>query len=220
MLSDNQHSLPVAIEALANSMGSVTVRNTSFFGNVSTGNQAVHIGNSQGSILVQDSIFAENGSFAGVSPAEVANFGTSGSLCTEVINVTVRQNNSSSPAMEVRNASCQSLLANDIFWGNNGGNIAVVFAAMTGVVNSDFEDLGEVSGTASSGLISLDPQFNSEGGLRDASPLRDAGIDGVPVFSLGAYDVIGNPREFGNAPDIGAFEIQEFIFANSFEPTN
>ncbi len=52
--------------------------------------------------------------------------------------------------------------------------------------------------------------------LQAGSPARDAGT-ASPPGGLGLFDLDGNPRTFGPAPDIGAFEIGDGIFKDGFD---
>jgi hypothetical protein len=217
MVNSNQQSIPVSIGGLAGSTGNVSIYNVIFEGNGSSTNEAIFLSAIGGFIRVQNSIFLENYSFAGVNPIDIVNFSTSGNLCLEVINSTFTSNAASRSAVKLRAPMCQSLLANDILWGNSGGDIDISYPATTILVNDDLGDLAEAAGTQSSALLSIDPMFYPDASLKDLSPLRDAGNDGGFVFSPGPYDVVGNQRVYGSHPDIGAFEIQDVIFAHGFD---
>ncbi len=66
--------------------------------------------------------------------------------------------------------------------------------------------------------MSIDPLFNVDYSLSDFSPLRDKGSAGAPFFSPGDFDVEGQPRIYHSEHvDIGAFEVQDVIFAHDFD---
>jgi hypothetical protein len=83
-------------------------------------------------------------------------------------------------------------------------------------------DLVEVNSGAQKGnnLSGVDPLFvdaaHGNYRLQSNSPARDAGT-ATPPGGLGLFDLDGNPRTFGPAPDIGAYEIGDRIFKNGFE---
>lgn len=143
--------------------------------------------------------------------------GGPGALCVAIVNSTFTGNFSSVAAVELYVPSCGALAANDILWGNPSGDIEIHFPDTTYLVNDDLGNLGEAANTQSSNLLSTNPMFNSDFSLCDASPLRDAGGDGSFIFSPGKFDVVGNPRVYGTHPDVGAYEIQDVIFANGVD---
>lgn len=83
-------------------------------------------------------------------------------------------------------------------------------------------DLSVPNGTVGQGnnLIGVDPHFVDPalGNYRlvGDSPARDAGT-ATPPGGLGLFDLDGNARTFGPAPDIGAYEIGDEIFKDGFE---
>lgn len=109
--------------------------------------------------------------------------------------------------------------------GNAGTGIYLVPNATITLFNSlafgNHPDLVEL-GTAQFGnnLIGVDPLFvdaaNGNYRLKSNSPARDAGA-ATPPGGLGLFDLDGNPRTFGPAADIGAYEIGDEIFKNGFD---
>lgn len=69
-------------------------------------------------------------------------------------------------------------------------------------------------------MIGIDPRFvddaNGDYHIAYDSSARDGGTK-TPPGGLGLFDLDGNTRLVGAAPDVGAFEIQDSIFANGFE---
>lgn len=69
-------------------------------------------------------------------------------------------------------------------------------------------------------LLGVDPLFvdaaNGNYHVQANSPARDAGT-ATPPGGLGLFDLDGNPRTFGPAPDIGAYEIGDEIFKDGFQ---
>ena len=170
-----------------------------------------------GTLSIQNSVFASNGSFAGKSPIAFAATAPNGAFAAEITNSTFTDNLSSVAAVQLYVPSGNALLANDILWSNYGGDIDIHFPSTTWLLNDDLTSLGEATNTQSYALLSVDPLFNADFSLRDASALRDAGSDGSIVFYPGVSDVVGNSRTYGVYPDIGAYEIQDVIFADDFD---
>ncbi len=79
---------------------------------------------------------------------------------------------------------------------------------------------GVPGATLGNNLSGVDPLFvdaaNANYHLKSNSPARDAGT-ATPPGGLGLFDLDGNPRNFGAAPDIGAYEIGDKIFKDGFQ---
>jgi len=206
----------VAIGGIAASNGSIEIYNSVFAGNVSTTSVAVFLEAVGGSLLVQNSVFASNGSLGGYPSIELGVFQSSNTPCAEIVNTTFVHNTSAAPAVEL-NSSCAAIVANSIFWANTPQDLQIDDVSATVLMRDDLSNLDEATGTQASGLISMDPMFNSDFSLKDLSPLREAGSDGVGFFSPGQYDVRGEQRVYGVHPDLGAFEIQDVISAYGFD---
>jgi hypothetical protein len=117
-----------------------------------------------------------------------------------VINLTVADNASTGIYL-VPNATIT--LYNSLAFGNSTDLVAATPGATLG-----------------NNMSGVDPLFvdaaNANYHVKFNSPARDAGT-ATPPGGLGLFDLDGNPRNFGAAPDIGAFEIGDKIFKNGFE---
>jgi len=110
------------------------------------------------------------------------------------------------------------LLSNNILWGNDGYDLESSHDGIDFTLRHNV--IGRYAGTpnaASVGNVSADPRWASATDLRlrGDSPFFDAG-DPDPPGGIGEYDAWGRQRLFGNAPDIGAYERQDVIFANGW----
>jgi len=208
---------PIEMAAAATSTGNITIENMMFIGNGSTSTSAVYIFTAAGALSVRNSLFETNVSFAGQSPVRLGSLQTNASLCAAIVNSTFTGNTSSTAAVDVYTPMCLAVVANDIFWGNSGGDVVFDYPQSAYLLNDDLGDLSEAANTQASDLLSVDPLFKPDFSLRDSSPLRDKGNNDGFVFSPGPLDVIGNPRVYGSNPDIGAYEIQDVIFASDFD---
>jgi hypothetical protein len=216
MISNNQHPSAVSITSLAGSSGGVFIRNSMFIGNVSLVSNAINFRVTDGMLVIQNSLFALNASLSGDYPISLNAFAQNGQLCLGAINSSFTRNTSSSAAVGLQAPSCLTLLGNDILWGNNSPtDIEIFYPDNAFLVNDDFGDVSEATGAQVGHLVSVDPLFNSDFSLRDFSPLRDA-CGASFFFSPGEFDVIGNLRAYG-IPDIGAYEIQDVVFASDFD---
>jgi hypothetical protein len=214
---DPNHA-PVEITAAPNSTGNITLENAIFSGNGSTTKPAIYLFSDQGAVLIQNALFDFNVSFSGQSAVRIGSLRAGGSICTSIVNATFTANTTSTAGIDVSTQMCFALAANDIFWGNGaGGDVQFDNPSNTYVEYSDLGDLAEAQNTQSSNLLSVDPLFLPDYSLHDLSPLRDKGSSGGFVFSPGSFDVVGNPRTYGTNPDIGAFEVQDVIFADGFD---
>jgi hypothetical protein len=211
---------PVQIGGYPNWTGNVTIRNSIFFGNASTTTSGVYIFAAEGALSVQNSVFAGNVSLSSQNPVHVGSLQTGGGLCTLIVNSTFTANTSPIAGVDVVTPTCLAVAANDIFWGNPHGNIQFDYPQFAYLINDDLGDLSEANGTQASNLLAVNPLFNADFSLQDFSPLRDKGNPGGggSVFSPGTFDVAGMPRVYHNeVPDIGAFEIQDVIFAGGVD---
>jgi hypothetical protein len=220
-MSSNDPVFPtVDIGGYIDFTGDVTIRHALFLGNDSATKSAVYIFAAKGSLVVKDSVFANNQSEGTTESAvHMGSLSTSAASQVEILNSTFANNSSTAAAgLDVYSSLCDTIAANNIFW--NSGSAAVRFEhpEWTYLWNSDFSDLSEAANAAqATALSSLDPLFQPDLSLHDLSPLRDKGAPSGFTFLLEPYDVIGNPRVYGANPEIGAFEIQDVIFANGFE---
>lgn len=207
---------PVEIFGGADAASNVVMNNVMFLGNVSLSNAAVYAFANQGALKVHDSLFALNGSSAGMNPIRLGRLQTGASACMEIINSTFSDNDSTAEGVDV-DAQCPTIVANDIFWRNLSGDLHLAFPQSGILGNVDLGDPTEAANANVSNIVSADPMFEPDYSLHDLSPLRNLGDPGGFLFALGQYDVIGNARTYGARPDIGAFEIQDVIFAHAFD---
>lgn len=117
------------------------------------------------------------------------------------VNLTIADN--AGPGLYLSALSGSTLTAyNMIAFGNAGGDCSSIG---TPVLDSSF--------------CGMDPHFvdaaNGDFHIQADSPARDAGA-ASPPGGLGLFDLDGNPRTFGPAPDIGAYEIGDEIFKDGF----
>lgn len=214
----NPNLAPVEITAAPNSTGNITLENAIFSGNGSTTKPAVYVFSDQGAVIIQNALFVSNVSFSGQSAVRFGSLRAGGSVCTSIVNTTFTANTTSTAGVDVSTQACFALAANDIFWGNGaGGDVQFDNPNNTYLEYSDLGDLAEAQNTQSSNLLSVDPMFLPDYSLHDLSPLRNLGSPGGFVFTPGQYDVVGNPRTYGLYPDIGAYEIQDVIYAGGFD---
>lgn len=107
-------------------------------------------------------------------------------------------------------------IANNIVYDNSA------FSSLRIPINAQlrFNDIDSLSGTPAldTGNVSVDPHFAGSGDhhLAPNSPLVNAGFNAVPE-GIGPNDFDGNPRVVSGIIDIGAYELQDVIFANGFE---
>jgi hypothetical protein len=206
---------PIEISADSNANGSISFQNVILAGNGSTATSAIYLATGAGLISLDNTVLNANSTFALANPVHI----TSSSGCAYLSDSTVVGNISNLPAIsfDVNAVGCVNAVINDIFWANTpGGGISISNPQNTYALNDDLSDVSEVAGTISNSILSLDPLFNSDLSLKDLSPLRDRGI--VTEVMTSAFDVGGQPRIYHDElPDIGAFEIQDVIFANGLD---
>lgn len=214
--ADASHA-PIEIIGGADAASDIAIENVAFTGNTGISNSAVYVVANQGALHVHNSLFASNTSFAGTNAIRLGTLQVSASACTEIIGSTFTDNASAPMSAVDLYANCLAFVANDIFWGNVGGDVSFAFPQMTWLVNSDLGDLSAAIGTQSANLLSVNPLFDSSFSLGDFSPLRNAGDTGGFFYVVGPYDVVGHERTIGARPDIGAYEIFDSIFAHDFD---
>ena len=217
-ISSNQWPVPVAVGGLAGSTGNISIFNSMFLGNVSVSNQAVALGAVDGSLSIQNVVFASNGTLTGDYPVAISGFRMDpNALCVSVVNSTFTNNTSSGPAVGFTTPFCLAVVANDVFWGDASGDVEFGSPSMVYVANSDFGDLTEIANTNAVAVLNIDPMFNSDFSLDNASRLHDAGSKGGFIFTPAQFDAFGNPRVVGAMPDVGAYETQDDIFGDYFD---
>lgn len=171
-------------------------------------------------VEIKNALFYGNSSWSGDASVLVYSSNFSDAVAVVIANSTFANNLSSFAALEISQASTSSasVIANSLFWGNSGSDAAFYTSAYLTNDDITYYD-GQI--TQSTGLVSISPFFkNSPAGdfsLKDDSPLRDMGASNGFVWWPGDWDVRGKPRTSGVMPDVGAFEIQDVIFANGFD---
>ena len=182
-----------------------------------------------GAIQLQNSLFSSNASWNGGAAIEVQNGNVGGLLCNWIINSTIAGNSSSLAGLSLQNndPTCPSIVANSVFWDNGDkgtGEHDLKVSSETFLISDDVTvidvDIGPLHPDSAS--FSMDPLFkDSSSGdyrVRDDSPLRDRGTsDGGFIWSPGDWDVVGKPRFDNGLADIGAFEVQDVIYAHGFD---
>ena len=215
-LNDTQHPIPVSITGSATSSGDISIQNSILIGNVSTSSFAILFNANLGTLRIDSSVFASNASF-GDYPIYFSSFQSfdPGNTCISIDDSTFTDNASVAKAVRLNAGPCATAAVNDIFWGNANGDVQIDFPAVTLLDHDDFGNLTEVAGTSATNLLSANPLFNTNFSLKVNSPLRDAGNDNQSAVP---YDVIGNPRLYESHQDIGAYEIQDVLFIDGFDP--
>ena len=113
-------------------------------------------------------------------------------------------------------------LSNNIFWNNvSSGSGPIDVDIENGPSVLSFNDIGTLSAVGTptfNGGFSIDPQFVSDSNFRLAlsSPLLQQGTL-TPAGGLPSIDLLGNPRTFANAVDLGVFERNDDIFEDGFD---
>lgn len=171
---------------------------------------------------IEDNLIAQNvcGSFGGGADIQSG---------TKVLNNTFTGNTSSAEVTDTGTGAGGALsiqygggivtpdaVTNNIIAFNSSGitmlNLNTTFSHNDVFSNTDADYNGL---SAPAGTLSVDPLFVNRNGhdyrLQAGSPCIDAGDD--TAVTLGALDLIGNPRKIGTHVDIGAYE---FLAAGSF----
>jgi hypothetical protein len=215
-LADSQ-STDAAIELQSDAV--TTIRNSVFSGNTSSNTEAIIIAGA--GTIVQNNIFESNESLSGDQIIRVYSVANNPLCHLNIGNTLVKNSSSGGPALEIiSNDGCISLLANSILWGNATVEDVHLYS-QTVLVDDNFVQ-GRLGGLdhvlSAEGMTAYDPAFvdwsAGDYALKDESPLINRGEAGSVIWTCGEYDVFGNTRIFGNAPDIGARETLDVIFAN------
>jgi hypothetical protein len=206
----------ISIWGFAGTTGSVQVSNAIFAGNGNLDGAAISI-SSTASVMIENSLFYQNYTYSGLQVMDVWVDRPDNGPCVLIVHSTFTQNTTDS-RLSLSSETCMNLLANDIFWGNTGRDLDIVYTSTPALVTHvDVMNLSDLGNATTSQILSQDPLFNPDFSLSDFSPLRDAGVEGGFLFANGTYDVFGNSRIYGAKPDIGAFEISDVIFAHAFD---
>jgi hypothetical protein len=207
--------------------GAVLVERVLFDSNVAAGYVGGAFLRSQGGpVRLRNSWFNNNRCGSNICAAEVIVNGTQGSQFGSVGNNTFTGNACSNGAPQ----SCDNgglyvagtalfAVYNNAFYGNSGTDLRVQATNANVAGNSLHLRDGVAPVLAYSNIDPPNPGFvDAAGGdfrLVVTSPLREAGVGG---FEYGEPDFDGNPRLNDSQYDIGAFENQDTVFRNSFEP--
>lgn len=105
-------------------------------------------------------------------------------------------------------------MSNNIFWNNSGYDLDTAAVLVDNDVSSEQSTIDPTS----SGNVDVDPQFSSSTDfhLAPTSPLLNQGTL-TPTGGLPTIDIEGNPREYLNKVDMGAYQHGNEIFADGFE---
>ena len=177
-------------------------------------------------LRIRNSLFYQNSSLESEATVRIV---TSGDVY--FTNNTVVSNTSDGPIgglSIVDFSGTQVLLANNIFWGNDGTDLGVEDNSTIFMENNNIEDQVGVADVEANNL-SVDPMFEADSYTpRFDSPMVDAGTK--PPFFLpfpvpfdedwfvGPKDFNFDDREQGASVDIGAIEVfPEIIFRDGYE---
>jgi hypothetical protein len=173
-----------------------------------------------GDARVDGNLFANNNAVQYQPAGEVQNYGTGAIYVTNntVVNNTVSTGSSGIPNGGLGvfgDATLNTILSNNIFWGNDVSDVAVGAAVFA---NNDY---GVVNGTidpSSGGNVSVDPQFSSatDFHLLPTSPVLGQGTL-TPAGNLPTIDIEGHPRSYNGLVDMGAYERGDEIFGCGFD---
>ncbi len=222
-------SNPVVFGLVAGWQGALTVENnvfTNLEGRVGSGVTAVELDSDQGTILVRNNLFANNRTDSLASPVHLlANnpvFSYVGEFTnnTATGNMTGDSNGTETGGIHITGAGIWSV-TNNITWGNSGHDLHLG----PNIYYLHNNDIGSSTGGtpfSTGNNLAVDPGFVDTNGnyrLRGDSPLVNAGLNSAPG-GIGTYDIGGAPGTnrlvFGTV-DIGAYELQDRIFADSFD---
>jgi hypothetical protein len=110
-------------------------------------------------------------------------------------------------------------LANNILWGNGVENEVYTCCTKRALLlDNDFDAQHVLPDPASSGNIKANPLFKSLNNhhVDDTSAVINAG-NNAPAGTTGTIDLGGDPRVVFGSVDMGAYEVQDLIFAHAFE---
>lgn len=174
--------------------------------------------------LIHDNIDGDASSI----PVSLWNFGSGNIYFTNntVANNLLESTDSGAPAgVDFSNVGTgKTYLSNNILWNNLSEGSAPLDLTMAGPSEISMNDIGtaefDTPPTVDGGFI-VDPQFVSDTNFRLAptSPLLRQGTL-TAAGGLPSIDLLGNPRQFDDTVDLGAFERNDDIFQDGFETGN
>jgi hypothetical protein len=171
-------------------------------------------------VRLEGNLIFDNSALVNVGAGDVANNGSGGIYVT---NNTIVENLQPTEhgvgGLEVAPTSSPAYVSNNIGWANTDADLYIPAGGHVVVLaNNDF---GVIAGTAdpsSANNVSTDPAFVSANDfhLTPTSPLLGQGTL-TPPGNLPTIDIEGHPRSYNNLVDMGAYELGDIIFADSFD---
>ena len=111
-------------------------------------------------------------------------------------------------------------VSNNILYANTANTYDLYMSYNTApvLIDNDYQNRFGAADPSSTGNVAVDPQFSSgtDFHLLPTSPLLGQGTL-TPAGGLVSIDVDGNPRSYGGAVDMGAYERGDEIFKDAFE---
>jgi len=208
--------------------GTVSIDRVVFTGNQANYASALSV-DSYDRVDITNSLF--NNNTVNISTTARIRRNTNSSQASYFINNTVVNNirlgdNGTSGVLLQKSGSVGNVAANNVMWNNvswdiqfsgNSANQHLLFNTVQNVINNAGIDVGNSN---------ANPLLDSDFSLQPGSPAIDAGVEsssGIPNlppglnWSLSDFDVAGFLRVSGVAVDMGAFELQDSLFLDSFE---
>lgn len=204
--------------------GDLRVENCLFRDNLAsnpTNAYVVYAGSNSGNVYFLDNAIVDNIVSPGFGAVLIYGGGTTLPYSAFANNNTFANNtttDSHTAAGLVLSGSAAFSLANNIVWDGSLSDMNN-FSTNAVFLNNDIDSFGQTPLTGSTGNINLDPlfidYFNNRH-VQDASPTHNSG-DPSPPGTVRSIDLDGNPRTINGLIDMGAYELQDVIFANGFE---
>ena len=218
-------SLYVAVDT---STGSIRVENSLFHKNHQTQGPFAHDGvvaiyDSHGPIYVLDNAIVDNVGLSDTEALFLFSGDTTDALAVYMNNNTIAGNTitDTSPLIGLYpDGQGTFTVSNNIVWDGGTADIFNVSGNAPNMIfaNNDVDSF-YTTPTQSSDDIHHDPKFidaaHGNYRLMGNSPARDAGANSPPGTTRN-YDLDGNPRVVFGTVDMGAYEIQDEIFAGNF----
>ncbi|MEO5622722.1 MAG: hypothetical protein ABIO74_12695 [Dokdonella sp.] len=180
------------------------------------------LGTDGGIVRVRNSAFFDNASSdaTGIVLALLSNHAPPGMAILFDSNTVARN---SVPATSTRagvNVSGMAGVAmtNNIVWDNGGTDVRLSQGGSAELDHNDIGSVGTNGPVTTTNPFNVDPQFAGplDAQLAPTSPLRDVGLNPLSE-DLGIWDVIGAARIVFGTIDVGAYEVQDAIFADGFD---